>query len=49
MELLAFWALRGYTPAQLAALTAAEKCFLSGARDLYYDEIRAMMGGKPNG
>lgn len=45
MNLLAFWALRGYTPAQLAALTAAEKAFLEGARDLYYRKISAILGG----
>lgn len=45
MNLLAFWALRGYTPAQLASLTAAEKAFLEGARDLYYKEINTVLGG----
>lgn len=45
MNLLAFWALRGYTPAQLASLTAAEKAFLEGARDLYYTELNTALGG----
>lgn len=45
MRLLAFWALRGYTPAQLAALTPAEKIFLAEAREMYYNEINKAIGG----
>lgn len=46
MRLLAFWALRGYTPAQLAALTPAEKIFLAAAREMYYNEINKAIGGE---
>ena len=45
MRLLAFWALRGYTPAQLAALTPAEKIFLAEAREMYYKELNTIFGG----
>ena len=45
MRLLAFWALRGYTPAQLAALTTVEKIFLAEAREMYYKEINKAIGG----
>ena len=45
MRLFAFWALRGYTPAQLVALTPIEKAFLGASRDLFYEELEEMFGG----
>lgn len=41
MNSYAFWALRGYKPNDLAALTEAEKIFLSAAREIYNSEMAA--------
>ena len=45
MQLLAFFAARGYPPDVLASLSAREKLFLRAARELYYEDLSAVFGG----
>ena len=43
---MAFYAVRGYRPAELAAMSAAEKVFLAAARARYYQETEVMADGE---
>ena len=45
---MAFYAVRGYRPAELAAMSHAELMFLDVARARYYNELEVMFCGENN-
>ena len=45
---MAFYAVRGYRPAELAAMSHTELMFLDAARARYYNELEVMFGGENN-
>lgn len=49
LDLYAFYAVRGYDLAHLAALTPLELIFLDAAREKYIDSINRMTGGGGDG